>query len=409
MEKYTKPKYLRALLLCGFSASLMAATFLLFEAIVQFFPSVVPEKHRYLAHRLYVRNAMDAINSLNSDRLRANQEAFEFDSLLGWRGIPNVEGVNWSVDGEFYFKTNSEGFRDLDHTLTRPEGRVRIAVVGDSFIWGHNLHQNYLMPQTLERALRAKGYDVEVFNFGIGGFGNDQELLMLDRFVLPYKPDIVALSFFYSNDFWNNYEEVSSEKAKPYFRFAADGSLELRPLRSSTTRQEKKPAAGMNLLRRVRDQLEQRSFIYNLMIRNSLVRSVAGIFGLTSPGSPDEEVARLAGLQKRITREILLMIKEHVERAGAKFFVFIYPGYGYYYGDRAKYYDTIEFFKTDLPLVEVLDLTPEFDKQQEPLYFTLSEHWNERGATLAAEIVAAHIELRYLRVTAGQLHAEKVE
>lgn len=212
------------LLLGGLS---LCFSFLLLEAICQLWPGIVPLKHRYLAHRTYGNNVGDLCIFFNSERYTQNNYATQYDSLIGWVGKAKVSSMNWSIEQDYEVITNNEGFRDKDHEIDAAPGTIRIAILGDSFIWGQNLNQNELMPQLLETRLNQRGWRVEVFNFGIMGYGNDQELLLYRRYVKKYKPDIVALSFFYSNDFWNNYEELSSHKAKPYFQLDSNGTLHL--------------------------------------------------------------------------------------------------------------------------------------------------------------------------------------
>ncbi len=381
-----------------FSLGVLIATALLLEMVLQSFTGIVPEKHRYLAHRLYVKNVGDVLEWMNADRIALNTSGFQFDSVRGWTGVPNVEGTNWSVDGEFHVKTNSRGFRDNERDTTKPPGTIRIAIVGDSFVWGHNLDQADLMPQLLELRLRERGYVVEVLNFGIGGYGTDQEYLLLEQEVMRYKPDIVALSFFYSNNFWNNHEHTSSQKAKPYYRFGDDGALVLMPLGSSSEESGPHRKGGLEearFLGALRQVLEERSFIYNLAIRNSFVRGVAGLFGLTSSVATNRDTTLMV-MQKKVTRALILKMKGRVEQEGVKFFVFMYPGYGYYYGDKAEYLQTIHFFQNELHGLDLVDFTPAFDSSTKPLYHFFSEHWNAEGTRMAAAVLSDYITTRYL-------------
>lgn len=382
----------------------LLVTLLLVEVLLQSFPGLLPSNYKYLAHRLYVKNVGDIIESFNQKRIAKNMTAFQQDSLLGWAGKPNIKGTNWSLDGEFFIQTNSEGFRDINHDIVNHEGKKRIAVMGDSFVWGHNLNQSELMPQLLQTELAQKGLDTEVFNFGIGGFGNDQEYLMLDKYILPYKPDIVVLSFFYSNDFWNNYETVSSQKAKPYFKLMDDGSLELQSFSERLFNADSIPATRQKketLSNRIKQWMTNRSFVYNLVIRNQLIRYVAAKAGLATleTSSGNEKLKNETfEYQKLLTQAIIQQTKQKVEATGARFLVFFYPGYGYYYGERNQYKETVQFFKKELKNIEYLDLTPDFDNQNESLYLFYSEHWNQHGTKAAASYIADYILKHYKEV-----------
>jgi hypothetical protein len=50
-------------------------------------------------------------------------------------------------------------------------------------------------------------------------------------------------------------------------------------------------------------------------------------------------------------------MNREVNADGAKFFVFMFPGYGYYHGNKSDYYATKRFFAEQLANLELLDLT----------------------------------------------------
>jgi hypothetical protein len=93
--------------------------------------------------------------------------------------------------------TNAEGFRDRDHTIEKPPETFRVAVVGDSFIFGLDLAQDETLPADLERALNehSDGLRYETFNFGIPGMNIEGMGRLTQTFVLKYHPDLIAYSF----------------------------------------------------------------------------------------------------------------------------------------------------------------------------------------------------------------------
>jgi len=54
------------------------------------------------------------------------------DADVGYSLRPGAEGW-WQKEGHTYIKINSHGFRDLEHTIEKPTGTFRIAILGDSF------------------------------------------------------------------------------------------------------------------------------------------------------------------------------------------------------------------------------------------------------------------------------------
>jgi len=117
---------------------------------------------------------------------------------------PNMTFRHMSVDGEWEFRTNAQGFRDdEDYAFERTEGIIRILSLGDSNTQGFEVHQEYTFSEVIERSLAAKGFPSQVLNTGISGFSTAEQLAFLESTGIKYKPDIVVLGF-YANDFEDN-------------------------------------------------------------------------------------------------------------------------------------------------------------------------------------------------------------
>jgi acyl-CoA thioesterase-1 len=70
--------------------------------------------------------------------------------------------------------------------------RVRIVVLGDSLVAGFQLKASDAFPAQLERALKAKGHNVEVINAGVSGDTTAAGLERL-RWAVPDRTDAVIL------------------------------------------------------------------------------------------------------------------------------------------------------------------------------------------------------------------------
>lgn len=151
------------------------------------------------------------------------------DRECGSRLNPHAGFWNLS-EGRVYVTTNSAGFRDREHTVKKPVGTFRIAVLGDSFSEAAQVKREDAFWSVLERELKncAKIPDreVEVLNFGISGYGTAQELQMLRHYVWPYEPDMVLLAFLPGNDVRNNSRELEPDRGRPFFDLV-DGQLVL--------------------------------------------------------------------------------------------------------------------------------------------------------------------------------------
>ncbi|MEZ4298762.1 MAG: SGNH/GDSL hydrolase family protein [Polyangiaceae bacterium] len=150
---------------------------------------------------------------------------------LGWAFRPGANG--WTVvEGHEHIVINSDGNRDREHTLEKPADTLRIAIIGDSFPAAYSVSMEKSFWGVMEKKLgecgALGGRKVEVLNFGVGGYGQAQELLMLRSRVWKYDPDIVLLAFFGGNDLLDNEREVAPAKSgvPPYF-VLKDGQLVL--------------------------------------------------------------------------------------------------------------------------------------------------------------------------------------
>ncbi len=120
---------------------------------------------------------------------------------------PNTAFNHKSEDGDFYFMTNSKGFRDeKDIEYTKPEGEYRILVLGDSHTQGYEVNQYETYSVLLEKSLIGKGHSVRVLNAGVSGFSTAEALVFLEQEGYKYDPDAVVLGFF-ANDYSDNIKD----------------------------------------------------------------------------------------------------------------------------------------------------------------------------------------------------------
>lgn len=147
------------------------------------------------------------------------------DRDTGWALRPGAEGYQIG-EAKQYVTINSDGLRDREHAVQKPADTLRIAVLGDSFSAALEVPQDKAYWAVLESKLGAclAPKKVEVINFGVGGFGQNHELMMLRSRAFKYQPDLVLLQVFLGNDIFNNSKELSkgSDPAVPFFQLAGD-------------------------------------------------------------------------------------------------------------------------------------------------------------------------------------------
>jgi hypothetical protein len=131
--------------------------------------------------------------------------------------IPGAEGW-YTAEGKSYVRINASGWHDKERPLRKPAGVTRIAILGDSYTDALQLPEDSAFPAILERTLNnTLPGRYEVLNFGVGGFGTGQELLMLRHYALKYEPDAVILAFAIVNDVSDNSRALKRVDYLPYF------------------------------------------------------------------------------------------------------------------------------------------------------------------------------------------------
>lgn len=85
---------------------------------------------------------------------------------------------------------NAAGMRDDHEPSTEPDGRTRVALLGDSLVWGEFLAQHQsLGPQLRERL----GERFEVLPLGVTGYDGAQEARWYEVRARPYAPEVVVV------------------------------------------------------------------------------------------------------------------------------------------------------------------------------------------------------------------------
>ena len=121
------------------------------------------------------------------------------DSHLPWKVRPGFVSEETLPDGPtFVYKYNSQGFRDEEHDLKKPENTFRIVALGDSFTHGSGAEyeDTYLVKlESMLNSATAGNPKVEIIKMGIGGYWTEPERILLERYGLQYQPDLVIVGF----------------------------------------------------------------------------------------------------------------------------------------------------------------------------------------------------------------------
>lgn len=120
-----------------------------------------------------------------------------FHPVFGWTERPNSQYLEkWSAEDDWSLVTiNEEGFRD-----TFDSGQDNIIVLGDSHTRGTLADDNSTYPFLLDRWSPNTSF----INYGMGDYGNDQELLVYRKKAKEIEHNLTILGYYMGNDPANN-------------------------------------------------------------------------------------------------------------------------------------------------------------------------------------------------------------
>jgi len=129
---------------------------------------------------------------------------YVFHKTLGWFSVPNA-AQQFTGSITINIKNNSLGFRDEEHSIEKTKSRV--AVLGDSFVWGYDVEANERFTNLI------KNY--EVLNWGVSGYSTDQEYLLYKELAPIYKPDITVVVYHTDDKRSNSIKTIFGGYSKP--------------------------------------------------------------------------------------------------------------------------------------------------------------------------------------------------
>ena len=91
-----------------------------------------------------------------------------------------------------YTRINSQGFRGPE-PLSNPARRV--ILLGDSITFGHFMNWEDTFASQLQERLSPTRQEIEILNFGVGGYDVLQEVSLLEIRGLKYHPDLVVVAY----------------------------------------------------------------------------------------------------------------------------------------------------------------------------------------------------------------------
>jgi hypothetical protein len=360
---------------------------------------------------------------------------FEFripDPILGWSLEPNTSFINEIPEGKVLVTYNSQGWRDFEHAVEKPDGVFRILVLGDSFMEASSVKLENTFSRQLEGFAHATGKNVEVINMGVAGYGTLQEYLVFQNIGRLYDPDLILLGFYDGNDLINNSLELSSllteegqiTNARPFLDLNKPDDWMLSPVDfEGAERSYIEHKAALNS--------QKNSLIEKITLLRLLTAGIAQIpvpaflrsqESLPEPADRSDREAVLMGVNYCVepaeytqawiaTERIFTKFKQAVEAYGAQLVVFTVPALEEVSLEHMKAVEADVAYPEKLCLeqapgharisrllkqldIDQISLLPDFRRamREEGIELYQSDlHWNPKGHTLAAERILSEL------------------
>ena len=280
---------------------------------------------------------------------------------------------------------NPQGFLDAEHAFEKPADTRRVAVLGDSFVFGVVPYPDNFVT-LLDDALP----DVEVLNLGIAAIGLDQYPAVLANEALPRDPDLVIVCFFLGNDFFDYTSDlaVSHRGGASYLLTFLRYLFQIRPqmLGRSPDRAIYKDDSPT---------FKAEAYARILRRKSKLFRVDAPTF-IPELQRAEQRFTEIAELCERSGTKLLVVLlpdEIQVDGAARRAMIEEIPGY------RRRDYDYEQPNRAVLEILErqgiaALDLQPVFFEagKAAKLYKPRDTHWNLAGNRLAADVLIAEIK-----------------
>jgi len=349
------------------------------------------------------------------------------DPVLGWRLEPNIHITVQNIEFTIPIETNSEGWRDVEHTFQKPPGTFRIVVLGDSFMEAYSVALDDAFHRQLQTLINdSQNTEVEVINLGVGGYGTLQEYLAFAEEGIRYQPDLVLLAFYTTNDVRNNSLALESQfseglkvESRPFLLpggsddwevtiFDYKGMLEQYEANRAAANAQKPWYAWGNLalsrlINEVKIQQARRSWTRN---EDAIDDQLYSWIAVNRCQMTDEYQQAWD-----ITERIFTRLNREVQESGAKLVVFDVPGIhevdSKYMAEVSALDPNHEYCLDTLPGnayldnmlsdlgIPLVDLVPAFRQEENiegvELFRSIDQHWNEAGHALAAEEVYRYL------------------
>ena len=386
---------------------------LLFSVTLSITIAIVGWERRKLTHILIAYVSLVVSLMIAEAALRratlpppGNDKLIRFDEALGWRFVPNAEEVVECSDYCHWVKINSEGWRDKQHESSDRGAAPLVAVLGDSFVSNLGVHDSEVFTRIMDTQF---GPDVTVRNFGVNGFGQVQELLLLGQILDSYRPTVVVVFVYVRNDFDDNHGQFDWNRGlhRPQVRETANGGLEIiKPTKPA-------PMPTPTSIQRIHRAIKGTA-LHCAVRRVFIERMLEDVPIHEQPPEHrycKEEIGQLEKRALEITGLLVRQMGEKCEEKGVQFGVVVAPTLWQVRHDqwqrlirssevnpaeydRRKPQDVLMKVCSDaeIPCLDLLPILESCADKDMTLYHDAEQHWNTEGNRHVARAVASWLQ-----------------
>lgn len=294
------------------------------------------------------------------------------------------------------FRINAQGWNSGigDYKRERTPGRLRIAIIGDSYVEALQVPHDLSLAEQTQSRLESAGMRAEVFRFAISGAPLSQYLQILRQEVVDYRPDLVVINMVH-NDFEESFRYQSGRYTSSFLKVKledAQPAQEIPPVPYEET---------------WKDWVRQRATVRYLYYRRQISPATIRSWIFSEPGAAEfqanvEVGGTLAALPaiERATDYIFTRLKEVQQQSGFEILLTmdavreqIYTDEDLNSGIAALNKLAMELAeKCELPFIDLTEaFTVDWRKNGQRFEFASDGHWNQRGHAVAAGEIAAFV------------------
>jgi hypothetical protein len=348
---------------------------------------------------LALLNFKPLIDTAASIRYPQNMSAYSLKEMIEKGFIKGEYGyLKPDNDLGYTYYTEPHGFLDPKNFYDDWSKYTRILILGDSFVEGATATPQRGFIQILEGYYKERG--VIIFNGGVGGYSQNNELAFLKRYCDVIKPHLVILCFYPGNDFYENLSPVDRYTGFPGVWIP---KYEVLPTQSGVKIRHRPPQEIFELYQssvlypdspQFRQSLKK--FItYRFLFRWRLGTLVYLAYGNIRCPSPKQEKSKgYLDFTYRTTRDCMLRIKEYLAKRNIPFHIFLVP-HCYDSTDTLKrtfwYYKGVALCnELKIPYLDPFD---SFALEDYYFKYTLrNDHWNDIGHFKAYLLLKDYID-----------------